>query len=443
MKASLKKSKEPSTAFIIIDIEKKDYEQKVEDVLKSYQKSINIPGFRKGFVPKSIIKKKYEIPTIADEVNKLIQEELNSFIKKEGLEILGGPILNEKGKIDWSDDKLSFEFELGLAPDFKVDFKTKKKIDFYKISADKKIIDDQILNYRKQYGKLISQSAIKEDFEISVSFKSDQLEIDSSGIIKLSDIKSKDACQKISVLKLGEKTSVNIENFFKDNTKAENIFQFPTEKIKTLSGEVELEIKEINQRDLAEMNQEFFDKIFGKDKIKSISEMKQKMSKEIEKDLERQSEQKLFNDVTEFLIKEIKFELPQKFLKKWMRTTNKEKIELNQIDEEYKKSEKGIRYRLIQEKIIKDQNFSISNDEIKNYIKEMIALQSKQYGQVSPQGMELDNIVQRLMSNQDEISRISNQLMTKKTLDFFKEKAPLRSKKVTFDEFLKKAYANA
>ncbi len=443
MKASLKKSKEPSTAFIIIDIEKKDYEQKVEDVLKSYQKSINIPGFRKGFVPKSIIKKKYEIPTVADEVNKLIQEELNSFIKKEGLEILGGPILNEKGKIDWSDDKLSFEFELGLAPDFKVDFKTKKKIDFYKISADKKIIDDQILNYRKQYGKLISQSAIKEDFEISVSFKSDQLEIDSSGIIKLSDIKSKDACRKISVLKLGEKISVNIENFFKDNTKAENIFQFSTEKIKTLSGEVELEIKEINQRDLAEMNQEFFDKIFGKDKIKSISEMKQKMSKEIEKDLEKQSEQKLFNDVTEFLIKEIKFELPQKFLKKWMRTTNKEKIELNQIDEEYKKSEKGIRYRLIQEKIIKDQNFSISNDEIKNYIKEMIAFQSKQYGQVIPQGMELDNIVQRLMSNQDEISRISNQLMTKKTLDFFKEKAPLRSKKVTFDEFLKKAYANA
>ena len=443
MKASLKKSKEPSTAFIIIHIEKKDYEQKVENVLKNYQKSINIPGFRKGFVPKSIIKKKYEIPTIADEVNKLIQEELNSFIKKEGLEILGGPILNEKGKIDWSDDKLSFEFELGLAPDFKVDFKTKKKIDFYKISADKKIIDDQILNYRKQYGKLISQSAIKEDFEISVSFKSDQLGIDSSGIIKLSDIKSKDACRKISVLKLGEKTSVNIENFFKDNTKAENIFQFPTEKIKTLSGEVELEIKEINQRDLAEMNQEFFDKIFGKDKIKSISEMKQKMSKEIEKDLEKQSEQKLFNDVTEFLIKEIKFELPQKFLKKWMRTTNKEKIELNQIDEEYKKSEKGIRYRLIQEKIIKDQNFSISNDEIKNYIKEMIALQSKQYGQVSPQGMELDNIVQRLMSNQDEISRISNQLMSKKTLDFFKEKAPLRSKKVTFDEFLKKAYANA
>ena len=443
MKASLKKSKEPSTAFIIIDIEKKDYEQKVEDVLKSYQKSINIPGFRKGFVPKSIIKKKYEIPTIADEVNKLIQEELNSFIKKEGLEIIGGPILNEKGKIDWSDDKLSFEFELGLAPDFKVDFKTKKKIDFYKISADKKIIDDQILNYRKQYGKLISQSAIKEDFEISVSFKSDQLGIDSSGIIKLSDIKSKDACRKISVLKLGEKTSVNIENFFKDNTKAENIFQFPTGKIKTLSGEVELEIKEINQRDLAEMNQEFFDKVFGKDKIKSISEMKQKMSKEIEKDLEKQSEQKLFNDVTEFLIKEIKFELPQKFLKKWMRTTNKEKIELNQIDEEYKKSEKGIRYRLIQEKIIKDQNFSISNDEIKNYIKEMIALQSKQYGQVIPQNEELENIVQRLMTNQEEMSKISKQLMTKKTLGFFKEKAPLKVKKVTFDKFLKQAYGKA
>ena len=443
MKVIQKKSKEPSTTYIIIDIEKKDYEQKVENVLNNYRKSINIPGFRKGFVPKSLIKKKYEIPTIAEEVNKLIQEELNSYIKKEGLEILGGPILNEKGKVNWADDKLSFEFELGLVPDFKVNFSTKKKIDFYKISADKKNIDDQILNYRKQYGKLISQTTIKEDFEINVFFKSDELGIDSSGIIKLSDIKSKEAYRKISALKVTEKTSVNIKNLFKEDLKAENIFKLSTEKIKTLSGNVELEIREINQRDLAETNQEFFDKIFGKNNIKSISEMREKMSQEIEKDLEKQSEQKLFNDVTEFLIKETKFDLPEKFLKKWMSTTSKENLHIDQIDEEYNKSEKGIRYQLIQEKIIKDQNFSITNEEIKNYIKEMIALQSKQYGQVIPQNEEFENIVQRLMTNQEEMSKISKQLMTKKTLGFFKEKAPLKVKKVTFDKFLNQAYGKA
>ena len=167
------------------------------------------------------------------------------------------------------------------------------------------------------------------------------------------------------------------------------------------------------------------------------------MSQEIEKDLEKQSEQKLFNDVTEFLIKETKFDLPEKFLKKWMSTTSKENLHIDQIDEEYNKSEKGIRYQLIQEKIIKDQNFSITNEEIKNYIKEMIALQSKQYGQVIPQNEELENIVQRLMTNQEEMSKISKQLMTKKTLGFFKEKAPLKVKKVTFDKFLKQAYGKA
>ena len=443
MKVSRKKSKEPSTTFIIIDIEKKDYEKNVENALNNYRKSINIPGFRKGFVPTSLIKKKYEIPTIAEEVNKLLQQELNSYIKEQGLEILGGPILNEKGKVNWADDKLSFEFELGLVPDFKINLSTKKKIDYYKISADKKIIDNQILNYRKQYGKLISQTTVKEDFEVNIYFKSDELGIDSSGIIKLSDIKSKKVYRTISNLKAGEKTSVEIENLFKEDSKAENIFKISKEKIKTLSGNIELEIKEINQRDLSEMNQEFFDKIFGKNNIKSVSEMKDKMGQEIEKDLEKQSEQKLFNDVTEFLIQETKFNLPEKFLKKWMSTTNKGNLNSDQIEEEYNKSEKGIRYKLIQEKIIKDQNFLITNDEIKEHIKEMIALQSKQYGQVIPSGDELENIIQRLMSNQEEISRISDQLMTKKMLDFFKENAPLSTKKVTFDAFLKQAYGKA
>ena len=323
MKVSRKKSKEPSTTFILINIEKKDYEKNVENALNNYRKSINIPGFRKGFVPTSLIKKKYEIPTIAEEVNKLLQQELNSYIKEQGLEILGGPILNEKEKVNWADDKLSFEFELGLVPDFKINLSAKKKIDYYKISADKKIIDNQILNYRKQYGKLISQTKVKEDFEVNIYFKSDELGIDSSGIIKLSDIKSKKAYRTISNLKAGEKTSVEIENLFKEDSKAENIFKISKEKIKTLSGNIELEIKEINQRDLSEMNQEFFDKIFGKNNIKSISEMKDKMGQEIEKDLEKQSEQKLFNDVTEFLIQETKFNLPEKFLKKWMSTTNK------------------------------------------------------------------------------------------------------------------------
>ena len=443
MKVSRKKSKEPSTTFIIIDIEKKDYEKNVENALNNYRKSINIPGFRKGFVPTSLIKKKYEIPTIAEEVNKLLQQELNSYIKEQELEILGGPILNEKGKVNWADDKLSFEFELGLVPDFKINLSTKKKIDYYKISADKKIIDNQILNYRKQYGKLISQTKVKEDYEVNIYFKSDELGIDSSGIIKLSDIKSKKAYRTISNLKAGEKTSVEIENLFKEDSKAENIYKISKEKIKTLSGNIELEIKEINQRDLSEMNQEFFDKIFGKNNIKSISEMKDKMGQEIEKDLEKQSEQKLFNDVTEFLIQETKFNLPEKFLKKWMSTTNKGNLNSDQIEEEYNKSEKGIRYKLIQEKIIKDQNFLITNDEIKQHIKEMIALQSKQYGQVIPSGDELENIIQRLMSNQEEISRISDQLMTKKMLDFFKENAPLSPKKVTFDAFLKQAYGKA
>ena len=163
------------------------------------------------------------------------------------------------------------------------------------------------------------------------------------------------------------------------------------ERIKDLESQIEDVSKKIEQFQVHHL------KLQGAVEILNI----------IEGESEKQSEQKLFNDVTEFLIQETKFNLPEKFLKKWMSTTNKGNLNSDQIEEEYNKSEKGIRYKLIQEKIIKDQNFLITNDEIKEHIKEMIALQSKQYGQVIPSGDELENIIQRLMSNQEEISRIS------------------------------------
>ena len=443
MKVSRKNLKEPLTTYIIIDLKREDYEGKVESILNDYRKAANIPGFRKGFVPMSIIKKKYGIPTIAEEVNKILKKELNSYLQKEEIEILGGPILKEKEKINWKDDELSFEFEIGLAPNFKINFAKNKKINFYQISADKEIVDNQILNYRKQYGKLISQNKIKKNFEITASFESEELGIDSQGLFEISDIQSRKSYHSISNSQVGEKTSLDIKNLFKDKKKAESIFKIPFEKLKNLSGNVELEIKEINERVLAEINQNFFDKIYGQNNVKSISEMEEKIRQEAEKSFAAQSEQKLFNDVIDYLIKETQFDLPKKFLKKWMHTSNKENFSADQIEDEYNKSEKGIRYKLIQEKIIKDQKIFITNDELKNYVREMIVFQAKQYGQVIPSNDELEKIVQRLISNQEEIARISDQLMTKKILSFFKEKAPLRTKKVTFDAFLKQAYGKA
>ena len=171
--------------------------------------------------------------------------------------------------------------------------------------------------------------------------------------------------------------------------------------------------------------------------------MKEKIKEGIEKQFQQQSEQKLLNDVTEYLIDNTSFDLPAEFLKKWMQNSGKEPLTAVQAEEEYKRSEKGIRYQLIEGKLITNHDLQIKFEELKDYAKEMITLQMAQYGQPAPPEEELDGIVARVMSNQEETRRISDQLMSNKLLDFFKANAPLKEKKVTFDAFVKEAYGKA
>ena len=188
------------------------------------------------------------------------------------------------------------------------------------------------------------------------------------------------------------------------------------------------------------MNQEFFDKIYGPDKVKSEDEMRKKIVEGMEKQFEQQSDQKLLNDVTEYLIKKTKFDLPSEFLIKWMQNSGKEPMTTQEAKEEYDRSEKGIRYQLIEGKIIADNNLNINFDELKDFAKDMIIRQMTQYGQAGLPDKELEGIVARVMSNKDEARRLSEQLMSKKLLDFFKSNLSLKKKKIDFNKFIKEAY---
>ena len=161
MKIDLKKI-DKLNSTISISIEKKDYENKVDSVIKDYKSKINLPGFRKGHVPISLIKKQYEQAVIADEVNKLLQDNIDKYIKAEKLELLGNPLPKlAQESIDWKADQIKFEFELGLAPQFDIKLDVLKKVIRYQIEPDKKMIDEQLINIQKQYGKLVSQKKIE------------------------------------------------------------------------------------------------------------------------------------------------------------------------------------------------------------------------------------------------------------------------------------------
>ncbi|MFD2587854.1 trigger factor [Croceitalea marina] len=427
-------------AVVKVAITKDDYQEKVDTILKDYRKQANIPGFRKGQVPMGLIKKQYGKAVLVDEVNKLLQDNLNKYLTEEKLDVLGNPLPKQQDGFDWDNDEFAFEFELGLAPDFKVNVKTKKAITQYKIVADKKMVDEQVERIQKQYGKLISKAEVGKTDEVSGVFKNEAEEIDNKTTVELDKIKSKKAIDALVGKKVGDVVTIKTKGLFKEDYLLPSALGIAKEKAEKLNTEVSFAIEEINERESAELNQELFDKLFGEGNIKSEKELKARIKEDSEKQFEQQADQKLLNDITEKLIDETKFNLPTEFLKKWIQVSGENPLSEDEASEEYEKSEKGLRYQLIEGRIINENNLQVQFDELKEFAKGFIKSQMAQYGHLNPTEEELENVATRVMGNQEEVKRMSEQLMSQKLLDLYKEKANLKVKEVTYDNFIKEAY---
>lgn len=414
-------------AVVKVAITKDDYQDKVDSILKDYKKQANIPGFRKGQVPMGLIKKQYGKAVLVDEVNKLLQDNLNKYLTEEKLDVLGNPLPKQQDNFDWDQDELAFEFELGLAPNFEVSLKTKKAITQYKIVANKKMIDEQVERIQKQYGKLVSKDVVSKNDEVSGTFSNEVEEIDNKTMLETDKLKSKKALDALKGKKVGDVITLKTKGLFNEDHMLSSALGIDKQKAESLDTEVTFTISEINEREAAELNQELFDKLFGPDSVKSEKELKERIKEDSEKQFEQQSDQKLLNDVTEYFIDNTKFELPSGFLTKWIQMTGEEPISEEQAVEEYAKSEKGLRYQLIEGKIIRENELQVQFDELKEFSKGFIRSQMAQFGQLDPKEEELDSIAARVLGNQDEVKRLSEQLMSQKLLNLYKEKANLKT----------------
>jgi len=428
-------------AVVKVAISKEDYQDKVEQILKDYRKQANIPGFRKGQVPMGLIKKQYGKAVLVDEVNKLLQDNLGKYLSEEKLDVLGNPLPKQQENFDWDREQLDFEFELGLAPSFEVQLKTKKAVTQYKVIADKKMIEEQVDTLQKQYGKLISKTQVGPKDEVSGTFKNEAEDIDQRSTIEIRDIKAKKALEALLGKKAGDTLSLSTKGLFKEDRQLSAALGINREKAEKLNIEVEFTLEEINEREPAALDQELFDKLFGKDVVTSEKELKEKIKEDSESQFAQQSDQKLLNDITEKLIEETKFELPTEFLKKWIQIAGEEPLTEEQAKEEFERSEKGLRYQLIEGKIIQDNSLQVQFEELKDFAKGFIKSQMAQYGHLDPKEEELESIAARVLGNQDEVKRLSEQLMSQKLLDLYKEKANLKVKEMSFDDFIKEAYS--
>ncbi|TBM98972.1 trigger factor [Hyunsoonleella flava] len=429
-------------AVVKVDIAKEDYSDKVEKILSDYRKTANIPGFRKGHVPMGMVKKQYGKAVLVDEVNKLLQDALNKYLTEEKLDVLGQPLPKPQDEIDWDADGFSFEFELGLAPEFDVNLKSKKAITHYNIIADDKMIDEQIERIQKQYGKLVSQDTVEKDSEITGSYKNEEKEIDNTVTLTLDKFKGKTTAKKFVGAKVGDVITLKTKGLYEDDHDLMHALKVGHDEAHGLDIEVNFTITEINKRELADLDQELFDKIFPSKEVTSVTELKEKIKEDAEKQFKQQSDQKLLNDVTEYLVDNTKFELPAEFLTKWMQTSGEKEMDEAQAKEEYEKSEKSLRYQLIEGKLIEDNNIQVTIEDIKGHAKEMIKAQMAQFGQMNPSDEELEGIAARVLGNQEEARRISEQLISQKLIELYKEKANLKVKELSYEKFVKEVYGD-
>jgi trigger factor len=318
-----------------------------------------------------------------------------------------------------------------------------KKVVQYQIEPEKKMIDDQLQHIKKQYGKMVSQKQVQKGYEITAQFRNEAAELENMVNFSLEDLKGKKAIAALKETTTGSTISVSGKNLFKDKDTAKRLLALDEKKLESLEKlEITLEVKEINERIPAELNQELFDKLYEPGTVTTEKDLRDKIKSGLQAQLEPQANQKLMNDISEAIVQKTKFKLPADFLKKWIQTSGKEPLTEEQAIEEYDKSEKGIRYQLIEGKIINDNELNMSFDELKAFTETLVQKQMMQYGQIQEKE-QLEGIVSNVLSNQEETRRISEQLMGDKMLKFYKEKAPLKIKKVGFDTFVKEAYGKA
>ena len=436
-----KKEIDSLNAVLTVEIKEADYQEKVKGVLANYAKTANIPGFRKGHVPLGMVKKQYGKGVLVEEVNKLLQDSLHKYLTEEKLDVLGNPLPKNDAQIDWDTPDFSFEFDLGLSPKFEVDVVGKKAITHYKIIADDKMLDSQVVTITKQYGKLTSKVEVAKGDEITGVFTNKEKEINKETTLPTEMVKGKKQLASLVGAKVGDTVTLKTKGLFADDHQNETYFGVSHDDAHGLAIEVAFEIKEVNQREAAELNQELFDKLFGEGVVSSVDELKAKIKEDAERQFMQQSDQKLMDDAIEALITNTKFDLPGDFLQRWIQVSGEKPLTEEEAKAEYERSEKGLRYQLIEGKIRNEHNLQVTFDELKDYSKNMIKAQMAQYGQANPSDEELETIAARILSNKEEVNRLSEQLNGQKLLDFFKEKTKLKTKEISYDKFVKEAYS--
>ena len=430
----------PVMEIIEITVMATDYKGQVAKRINEKMPLATVKGFRKGAVPKDLVEKQYGKAIKQEEVKKVVDLALERFITTERLALLGTPLEIEKEIFNWEIEELTFQYEIGLAPFFTLDLDAKTDVVKYIVTADDKMIDGQVTRIQKQFGKAIPQDIVSEKTEVSGTFTNEEKGINNPITISLDVFKDKNTAAKFIGKKSGDVVTVNTKGLFEDDHQLMDYLKVSHDDVHGLDVDVNFTIENINETEPAELNQELFDKLFGEGNVASLADLKAKIKEDAESQFEEQAQQKLTDDVVNALIENTKFDLPEAFLKKWLQTVGEKKLSPAEAEAEYYRSEKGLRFQMIEGRALAQSDIKINFEDLKSFTSRSIRQQMAQFGQTNPTDQEVEGIVARVLSNQEEVKRLSEQVTKDKLMQMLVEKANPTTKEVTYEQFVAAMY---
>lgn len=443
----VRKDIDQNNATLTLSIVKSDYAEKVDQKLREYRKKANIPGFRPGMVPVGLVKKMYGKAITAEEINKLVSDELYNYIRENKINMLGEPLPNETEQkeinFDTQED-FEFIFDLGLAPEFEVELTKKDKIKAYSIAVSDEMIDNQVKTYTNRYGKYVQEETVEEKDMV----KGEVLEL-IDGKVNENGLKISDAVLTPAYIKNEAQKAMfigatkddiiafNPQTAFENEAEISSLLKISKDEAKNLTSDFQIKIESITRYYDSEINQEFFDKVYGEGVVASEEEFRAKIKAGILETLSGDSDYKFGQDAREVVI--AKFDnltFPDAFLKRWLLATN-DNLTKETIEEDFPKMIADLKWQLIKDKISKANDIKVEIEDVNAYARKIAAAQFAQYGMVGMGDDILDNYAKDMLKKEETVKGIVERVAENKVFEVIKNSTKLDTKEVSIEEFNK------
>jgi len=446
MKSTLNKTNDVN-GNIVIELEKADYQEKVDKSLNQYRQKANIPGFRQGKVPKSVIQRMYGKAVLVDEINKIVTDELSNFIRENKLKILGEPISDdsEEKQVDLENDELmKFYFDIALTPEFELALDKETELTWYNVKLEADLFEKQMDAYKQNYGSYISVEGEAKDTdlikgtltEVEAGVETENGEVIENAILMPSYVKDESVKNSFIGAKVGDSIVFNPKTAY-DNNDAEvaSLLQTTKDKVADINCDFRFDIREVTRYQEAEMNQELFDKVLGEGAVTTEEEFRKSVEAELNNQFKPNVDHLFIHEARDIIIEKMKdVQFPDEFLKRWLLESSEERT-AEQVEEDYPKILEDLKFHIAKQKIVEEHEIKVEFTDIEALAAEVAKAQFAQYGMTNLPADVLQNYTKSLLEKEETVQNLVERATEDKIIQWLKENVTVVEKEILSNDF--------